>query len=300
MRLVYDILKQMRFLEIILYFLICFHCINVGYRLYYFSVRNRSVIQAIKINIFCKTRYVQDFSYRGEFFIHSKCSIIGNYRRYHKRNMRNIMNMRNKKRITLPKEKPLTDSPSTINLVNSNGLFKEKVKKQQETIVLPKDKPLTDSPSTTNLEDSKKLFKEKVEKQKETVTLHKERPLTDSPTTKPVEDSKKLSKEKVEKQKETITLPPLSSPLSNSSSTQSFHQPDNSSFFPWDDGIDYDDVCNKLLNILRSFKGPKIINNGKHGGLGHKFISLYYTITYALVLQRPLYSIILSLFLISS
>ena len=230
MRLVYDILKQMRFLEIILYFLICFHCINVGYRLYYFSVRNRSVIQAIKINIFCKTKYVQDFSYRGEFFIHSKCSIIGNYRRYHK-----------------------------------SELFKEKVKKQQETIVLPKDKPLTDSPSTTKLEDSKKLFKEKVEKQKETVTL-----------------------------------PPLSSPLSNSSSTQSFHQPDYSSFFPWDDGIDYDDVCNKLLNILRNFKGPKIINNGKHGGLGHKFISLYYTITYALVLQRPLYSIILSLFLISS
>ena len=265
MRLVYDILKQMRFLEIILYFLICFHCINVGYRLYYFSVRNRSVVQAIKINIFCKTRYVQDFSYRGEFFIHSKCSIIGNYRRYHKRNMRNIMNMRNKERITLPKEKPFTESPSTINLVNSNGLFKEKVKKQQETIVLPKDKPLTDSPSTTKLEDSKKLFKEKVEKQKET-----------------------------------NTLPPLSSPLSNSSSTQSFHQPDHSSFFPWDDGIDYGDVCNKLLNILRSFKGPKIINNGKHGGLGHKFISLYYTITYALVLQRPLYSIILSLFLISS
>lgn len=228
--MVYDILKQMQFLEIILYFLICFHCIIVGYRVYYFSVYNRSVVQAIKNNIFCNNRYVQDFSYRGEFFIQSNCSLIGNYRRYHKRKVQKIQNKRNEKRITVPKEKQYTDSP----------------------------KP------------------------------------------KPFEDSRKIVKEKVEKQQETTTLPSSSSHLVNSSSTKSFHQPSNSSFFPWDDSIDYGDVCNKLLNILRSFNGPMIINSGKHGGLGHKFISLYYTITYALVLQRPLYSIILSLFLISS
>ena len=246
--MVYDILKQMQFLEIILYFLICFHCIIVGYRVYYFSVYNRSVVQAIKNNIFCNNRYVQDFSYRGEFFIQSNCSLIGNYRRYHKRKVQKIQNKRNEKRITVPKEKQYTDSPKPKPFEDSRKIVKEKVEKQQETTTLPSSSShIVNSSSSSHLVNSSS-----------------------------------------------------SSHIVNSSSTKSFHQPSNSSFFPWDDGIDYGDVCNKLLNILRSFDGPMIINSGKHGGLGHKFISLYYTITYALVLQRPLYSIILSLFLISS
>lgn len=37
-------------------------------------------------------------------------------------------------------------------------------------------------------------------------------------------------------------------------------------------------------------KGPFIIHNGKRGGLGHKTNSLLHSITYALLLQRPLRS----------
>ena len=75
--------------------------------------------------------------------------------------------------------------------------------------------------------------------------------------------------------------------------------PSNITFFPWnDDGIDYSATCSKLLSIIKSFSGPIIVNSGLRGGLGHKFLSLYYSLTIALVLRRPFYCIlILSFFL---
>ena len=74
--------------------------------------------------------------------------------------------------------------------------------------------------------------------------------------------------------------------------------PSNITFFPWnDDGINYSVTCSKLLSIFKSFSGPIIVNSGLRGGLGHKFLSLYYSLTIALVLRRPFYCILTILFL---
>lgn len=64
-------------------------------------------------------------------------------------------------------------------------------------------------------------------------------------------------------------------------------------YYPWNDGVDYNTFCMSLKNRLESFKGPMIIHRGCTGGLGHKFFSLYRSITYALFLERPLSRIIL-------
>lgn len=74
------------------------------------------------------------------------------------------------------------------------------------------------------------------------------------------------------------------------SSSKEPKQETNITFFPWNDGTHYGNVCNKLLSLFSSFKGPIIVNSGKYGGLGHKFVSLYYSVLYALILRRPLYS----------
>lgn len=59
-------------------------------------------------------------------------------------------------------------------------------------------------------------------------------------------------------------------------------------FFPWNDGIDYNKVCSRILALL-SRRGPVIINNSHFGGLGHKFLSIFFSISYALLTKRPLY-----------
>lgn len=69
-----------------------------------------------------------------------------------------------------------------------------------------------------------------------------------------------------------------------------FQRKENHTFFPWNDDIDYEKACNNILSIFRSFKGPIIVNSGYHGGIGHKFISMYYAISIALLLRRPFYS----------
>lgn len=71
-----------------------------------------------------------------------------------------------------------------------------------------------------------------------------------------------------------------------------FQRKENHTFFPWNDDIDYEKACNSILSIFRSFKGPIIVNSGYHGGIGHKFISMYYAISIALLLRRPFYSTI--------
>ena len=60
-------------------------------------------------------------------------------------------------------------------------------------------------------------------------------------------------------------------------------------YFPWNDGIDYANACKNLLNALSNNTGPIIVSNGYHGGIGHKFLSLFYHVTYALLLHRNLY-----------
>ena len=60
-------------------------------------------------------------------------------------------------------------------------------------------------------------------------------------------------------------------------------------YFPWNDDIDYANACKNLLNALSNNTGPIIVSNGYHGGIGHKFLSLFYHVTYALLLHRNLY-----------
>ena len=105
-------------------------------------------------------------------------------------------------------------------------------------------------------------------------------------------ESKKAVIESTDRRVENNTLV---SPNRNSP-TLSFHAIDkhNTTFdsFPWDDGFDYNQICKRLLSFLTSPKGPIIINSGKHGGLGHKFVTLYNMITVALVNNRRLYSML--------
>lgn len=60
-------------------------------------------------------------------------------------------------------------------------------------------------------------------------------------------------------------------------------------YFPWNDGIDYADACKNLLNALSNNTGPIIVSKGYNGGIGHKYLSLFYHVTYALLLHRNLY-----------
>ena len=60
-------------------------------------------------------------------------------------------------------------------------------------------------------------------------------------------------------------------------------------FYPWNDGLNYNQICSRLLYHLTHQPGAILINSSKHGGLGHRFLSIYYSILYALLLKRPLY-----------
>lgn len=71
-------------------------------------------------------------------------------------------------------------------------------------------------------------------------------------------------------------------------------------FFPWNDGFDYEQICTNLIQVLSSFKKSSIVNSGRYGGLGHKFLTVYNTVTAALVLGRPYYRISLFLLLCHS
>ena len=60
-------------------------------------------------------------------------------------------------------------------------------------------------------------------------------------------------------------------------------------FYPWNDSLNYNQICSRLLYHLTHQPGAILINSSKHGGLGHRFLSIYYSILYALLLKRPLY-----------
>lgn len=60
-------------------------------------------------------------------------------------------------------------------------------------------------------------------------------------------------------------------------------------FYPWNDGLNYNQICSRLLYHLTHQPGAILINSSKHGELGHRFLSIYYSILYALLLKRPLY-----------
>lgn len=56
--------------------------------------------------------------------------------------------------------------------------------------------------------------------------------------------------------------------------------------YPWRNEKFYIDLCDKLRDTTKKFKGPPIIHNGFPGGLGHKSISILYSITQALISKR--------------
>ena len=90
-----------------------------------------------------------------------------------------------------------------------------------------------------------------------------------------------------------ITIDTTDPSLSYSRKHPHPQDPSNITFFPWnDDDIDYSATCSKLISIIKSFSGPIIVNSGFRGGLGHKFLSLYYSLTIALLLRRPFYCIL--------
>lgn len=59
-------------------------------------------------------------------------------------------------------------------------------------------------------------------------------------------------------------------------------------FFPWNDGVDYNEFCTSLKDQFSKFNGPIIIHYGLRGGLGHKTRSVVYSIFHALLTQRPI------------
>lgn len=75
----------------------------------------------------------------------------------------------------------------------------------------------------------------------------------------------------------------------SSSEYQKTNQKDAIEYFPWNDGLDYSQICMNITKILKSNQGPAIIHYGSAGGLAHKFQTLLFDITLALLLKRKLY-----------
>ena len=59
--------------------------------------------------------------------------------------------------------------------------------------------------------------------------------------------------------------------------------------------VDYNEVCLKFQKLLSRPSPYHIIHDGYAGGLGHKFLSIYYSITYALLKKHTFYSMLYSL-----
>lgn len=57
-------------------------------------------------------------------------------------------------------------------------------------------------------------------------------------------------------------------------------------YFPWSDSLNYSVVCNKVLKRITRNGTYYIISGSFNGGLGHKYLSVFYSITYAILLGR--------------
>ena len=53
--------------------------------------------------------------------------------------------------------------------------------------------------------------------------------------------------------------------------------------------LDYSVLCDRINNIISDPNSFEIIHDGFNGGLGHKFISIYHSLTYAIVTGRTFY-----------
>ena len=70
-------------------------------------------------------------------------------------------------------------------------------------------------------------------------------------------------------------------------------------YYEWNDSIsqysilvsclDYNQKCSAILKVIKGLHSHKILHDGYPGGLGHKFLSIFYSLTYALLLNRRFY-----------
>ena len=60
----------------------------------------------------------------------------------------------------------------------------------------------------------------------------------------------------------------------------------NIRFGPWDDSINYESICQRILRRITQNNTYYIISGSLIGGLGHKYLSVFHSITYAILLGR--------------
>lgn len=103
--------------------------------------------------------------------------------------------------------------------------------------------------------------------------------------------SRSANQSKVFKRDSNSTILQLKEEAAFTTIPNNFSVNTNPYYFPWEDDkpVNYTDVCSRILSTLAKFKGPIIVNSGYRGGLGHISVSFYYSLTYALLLKRPLY-----------
>ena len=56
--------------------------------------------------------------------------------------------------------------------------------------------------------------------------------------------------------------------------------------FPWNDSIKYASICQRILRRITQNNTYYIISGSLIGGLGHKYLSVFHSITYAILLGR--------------
>ena len=57
-------------------------------------------------------------------------------------------------------------------------------------------------------------------------------------------------------------------------------------FFPWNDGINYGEICKKILKRITQNDTFYVISDSTLGGIGHKYTSLLHSLTYAILTGR--------------
>ena len=57
-------------------------------------------------------------------------------------------------------------------------------------------------------------------------------------------------------------------------------------FFPWNDGINYGEICKKILKRITQKDTFYVISDSIPGGIGHKYTSFLHSLTYAILTGR--------------
>ena len=65
---------------------------------------------------------------------------------------------------------------------------------------------------------------------------------------------------------------------------------DKVKYFPWNDTFNYGKLCRRVLSRISKNNTYFIIAGSINGGIGHKYLSLLYSVTYALLLRRRFFS----------